>query len=102
MSLKIDQKSIVEHESNLVQKFKGKNLKIATDAKGKKWFSGKKCDILGSTDVNDILLKKSQKGAKIDLKLIEMAGEMPANSISYHDRKAVYIFEPGLYQLKFS
>ena len=31
-----------------------------------------------------------------------MAGEMPANSISYHDRKAVYIFEPGLYQLKFS
>lgn len=64
MSLKIDQKSIVEHESNLVQKFEGKNLKILTDAKGKKWFSGKKCDILGSTDVSDILLKKVKKAQK--------------------------------------
>lgn len=42
----------------------GKNLKILTDAKRKKWFSGKKCDILGSTDVNDILLKKVKKAQK--------------------------------------
>ena len=40
------------------------NLKILTDAKGKKWFSGKKCDILGSTDVSDILLKKVKKVQK--------------------------------------
>ena len=69
MSLKIDQKSVIEHESNLVRKFEGKDVNIATEAKGKEWLCGKDvCEILRFENANNPLLNQVKMAYKTNLK----------------------------------
>ena len=74
------------------------------------YFCGKDvCTILEYKDVKDALQKNVKPKYKKDLKTIieELEGVSPSNSIigipnqkpSYHDGKAVYVSEPGLYAL---
>ena len=64
--------------------------------KNKVWFCGKDvCEILVFKDSKDALLTKGKQAYKADLKSLELAGAAPANPVSYHVEKSVYISGPA-------
>jgi len=74
------------------------------------WFCGKDvCEILEYKDIQNVLFKHVKPKYKNNLKTLaeELHGILPCNlfgqnnfkNLSYHEGKAVYINEPGLYSL---
>ena len=81
-------------------KFQDRDVKIRVDGNGKEWFCGRDvCKILGFKDIKVTLLRQVKQAYKCSLKSLKLDGELPP---AYHEGKAVYISEPGLYQLIFS
>ena len=86
-----------------VWKYKGKGIKIRVGSNGKEWLRGRDvCLILGFQDIHKTLQRQVKKAYKCDLKsLIPWVNSSPVCNTHKEDR-AVYISEPGLYQLIFS
>ena len=53
------------------------------------------CEILVFKDSKDALLTKGKQAYKADLKSLELAGAAPANPVSHHVEKSVYISGPA-------
>ena len=86
-----------------VWKYKAKEVKIKTDKSGKEWFCGRDvCLIIGFKNINRTLLEQVKKAYKCDLKSLIPWVNFSLVYNTHKEGRAVYIFEPGLYQLKFS
>ena len=82
---------------------KGKDVDIIVGKDKKEWFKGKDvCEILGYENVGQALRDQVKKAYKTDLKSILMDEKSSPTPNTNNEGKAVYISQPGLYQLIFS
>ena len=87
-----------------IWKFEGKKVKIRVDSDGKEWFCGRDvCLILDFKNIKYALLEQVKHAYKCYLKDIKMVQQPeyshPNQTKNYHESRAVYISELGLYQL---